>query len=76
MNILKLFIITLLIAFSIGCANKKRAHDNLYRGLYEGLKARDRIMNRRPDAPLPDEQPMSYEQYKKAREKPQINSEE
>lgn len=64
MNNLRLFIVFLLITFSSGCANR----DHVYESLYEGLEARERIVN--PERPKPpDDQPMNYQQYKWEREK-------
>ncbi len=53
------------VCLSVGCVGK----EGIYQGMYDGLKARDRIENPRPTTQFPREEPMSYQQYKSEREK-------
>jgi hypothetical protein len=60
-KIISICFVTACLFFS-GCANK----EPLYRGVYEGLKMREQVVN--PHDPVPQEMP-GYDEYKSERDK-------
>ena len=66
-TILKLSIIIYFIICFFSCANKEKLRDNIFRGIYEESN-RIQEMERENSPPLPEEEPLTYEQYKRERQ--------
>lgn len=69
LKILKLSIIICLISCTFSCAKKEEVRDNVFRGIYQGAN-QEQEMKRTDDPSLVQEdRPLTYDQYKKEREK-------
>ena len=69
---------SIIICFTIcifSCAEKEKAREDFYRGIYEGSN-RTQEMQSDEVAPLPDKKPPTYEKYKRERQEILTNHED